>query len=314
VVELDVTDVRILSEFYKNARISYRELAKRVGLSTTAVMKRVNSLMDAGTIQGFVVMPSHAMIGAERFWTLLHTDGSEDEESLADSLGSLPEVHAVVRLVSPRGRSYLIYGNYIGSIRLSEIAAYLRRLDGVEEVELYNVIANWMRVSNWGRGEKMELTRPHLLVLKSLRQDPRMQVKELSEETGLSLRKARRLLREIEDSGAFYFMARTDPMVEGPTFRVKMRLADNEMTPPQLLSAMEAICGEHSYGFGFSVTEPVAFALIVGVDVLQMQRMFLEVERLPFVAAATPLMVLTYRAYPHLNQHKMDEILEGLAD
>ena len=313
-VMLDVIDVKILNEFYRNARISYRELAKRVGLSTTAVMKRVNSLMDAGTIREFVVMPSHAMIGAERFWALIHTDGSEDEENLADSLGSLPEVHAVIRLVSPRGRSYLLYGNYIGSIRLSEIAAYFRRLDGVEEAELHNVIANWMRVSNWGRGEKMELTKQHLLALKSLKQNPRIQVKELSDETGLSLRKARRLLREIEDSGAFYFMVRTDPMVEGPTFRVKMQLADNEITPQQLLSSMQDICGEHTYGLGFSVTEPIAFSLTVGVDVLQMQRMFLAIERLPFVAAATPLMVLTYRAYPHLSQHRLDEILEGLTD
>jgi Lrp/AsnC family leucine-responsive transcriptional regulator len=314
VVSLDVTDVKIISELYNNGRLSYRELAKRIGLSTTAVMKRVNSIVEAGTIYEFCIMPSHAMIGAERFRAIIHTDGFENEENLAESIGSLPEVHAVMRLVSPRGGSYLIYGNYIGSIRLNEIGRYLRTLTSVEEVELHNVIANWHRFSNWGRGEKMDLKRQHLPVLQSLKRNPRIQVKELSDETGLSLRKARRLLREIEDSGAFYFFPRTNPVVEGPSVQVKIQLADDEIEPPQVHALIKDICHEHLYGTTFSVTEPVTFSLIVGVDVLQMNRMILEIERLPFVAATALMMFVTYRAYPHLNQHKFDEILEGLAD
>ncbi len=314
VVRLDLLDAKIVSELYRNGRISYRELAKRVELSTTGVMKRVDSLMKAGTLREFVVMPSHAMIGAERFRAIVHTDGYENEEHFVNSIGGLPEVQDVVRLVSARGGSYYVLGNYIGSIRLNEIGRYLRTLTHVEDVELHSVVANWSRVANWGRGEKMELSKHHLLILRALRGNPRIQVKELSDETGLSMRRVRRLLRDIEDSGAFYFFPRTGPIVEGPTFVVRIRLAEDEMSPEQLLDWLRDAYQEHLYSLTISVTEPVLFALIVGVDVPKMSRILREVGRSPLVSTATLMMYLTYTSYPYLNQLKLNEMLKGLDD
>jgi len=270
--------------------------------------------MEAGTIREFIVMPSHAMIGAERFRATLHTDGYENEENLIDSIGSLPEVHGACRVVSAKGGAYIVWGSYVGPIRLNEIGRYLRTLPSVEEVELHSVVANYSRFSNWGRGQKMELSKNHLLVLRSLRGNPRIQVKELSDETGLSLRRARRLLSEIEESGAFYFVARTDPIVEGPAFIIKIRLAENEMKPQQLLDWLQDTYQGHFIGLAFSVTEPVSFAQFGGCDVPQMSHIFRDIRRLPFVTTTTLLMALTFTSFPHLMQYKLDEMLEGLQD
>ena len=207
-----------------------------------------------------------------------------------------------------------MWGSYIGSVRLDEIGRYLRTLTGVEEVELHTIVANWSRFSNWGRGQKMELSRNHLLVLRSLRGNPRIQVKELSAETGLSLRRARKLLREIEESEAFYFIARTDPIVEGPAFVLKIQLAENEMEPQQLHEWLQDTYPEHFVGLAFSVTEPVSFVQFGGCDVPQMINFYRDIGRLPFVATTTILMALSFTGYPHLMQLKLDEMLEGLDD
>lgn len=50
---LDPVSRRILDELQKDARLSYRELARRVGLSTPATAERVRRLESAGVIQGY---------------------------------------------------------------------------------------------------------------------------------------------------------------------------------------------------------------------------------------------------------------------
>jgi Lrp/AsnC family transcriptional regulator, leucine-responsive regulatory protein len=50
---LDDTGINILTELQRDGRISYSELARRVGLSTPAVIERVRKLEDAGVINGY---------------------------------------------------------------------------------------------------------------------------------------------------------------------------------------------------------------------------------------------------------------------
>ena len=50
---LDETGWSILSELQKDARLSFPELGRRVGLSAPAVAERVRKLEDAGVITGY---------------------------------------------------------------------------------------------------------------------------------------------------------------------------------------------------------------------------------------------------------------------
>jgi Lrp/AsnC family leucine-responsive transcriptional regulator len=49
----DEIDRKILNEMQENARMSYAELGRRVGLTTPAVIERVRKLEDAGIITGY---------------------------------------------------------------------------------------------------------------------------------------------------------------------------------------------------------------------------------------------------------------------
>ncbi len=50
---IDDIDRNVLKELQQDARISYAELGRRVGLTTPAVIERVRKLEDAGVITGY---------------------------------------------------------------------------------------------------------------------------------------------------------------------------------------------------------------------------------------------------------------------
>ena len=52
-VSIDDIDRNILKELQADARTSYAELGRRVGLTTPAVIERVRKLEDAGIIIGY---------------------------------------------------------------------------------------------------------------------------------------------------------------------------------------------------------------------------------------------------------------------
>lgn len=61
--QLDDIGWRILFELQENARISFAELGRRVGLSIPAVTERVHRLEDAGVITGYRAEIDGARIG-----------------------------------------------------------------------------------------------------------------------------------------------------------------------------------------------------------------------------------------------------------
>jgi DNA-binding Lrp family transcriptional regulator len=139
VAGLDPTDKKILDELSFDCRLSYRELAKRVGLSTTAVIRRVNALIDDGTIHNFVVIPTRNMAGTDSFIAIIHTDSSENLDEFVSMIGSTHKFIQVSQLISPRGHSFFLTGRYTSFSDLMEIGRFLRALDGVEEVEIYHI-------------------------------------------------------------------------------------------------------------------------------------------------------------------------------
>ncbi len=51
---IDEIDLRIIKALNENARRSFRELAKEVGVSVTAIINKIKKLEDAGAIKGYI--------------------------------------------------------------------------------------------------------------------------------------------------------------------------------------------------------------------------------------------------------------------
>jgi DNA-binding Lrp family transcriptional regulator len=62
-MELDPVDKELLNLLQADAKLSYADLAKRLGVSTSGVHKRVKRLMDMGVINRFVAVVEPQVVG-----------------------------------------------------------------------------------------------------------------------------------------------------------------------------------------------------------------------------------------------------------
>lgn len=90
--ELDSCDRTLLLLLQKNARTPYAELARRVGLSTPAVIERIRKLEDHGIIQGYRAMVDVAKIGLPVRAFVKVTVAGDKLDRFAKLTAKIPEV------------------------------------------------------------------------------------------------------------------------------------------------------------------------------------------------------------------------------
>jgi Lrp/AsnC family leucine-responsive transcriptional regulator len=60
---IDATDRAIIAALKKNGRMTVRELAAHIGLSSPSVTERIHKLQDAGAIQRYTIVVDHKVFG-----------------------------------------------------------------------------------------------------------------------------------------------------------------------------------------------------------------------------------------------------------
>jgi DNA-binding Lrp family transcriptional regulator len=94
-LRVDKIDQRIISQLVSDARASYAEIGKVVGLSAPAVKRRVDRLLERRVLRGFtaVVDPEALGWGTEAF-VEVHCRGNVSPARIRASIEPLPEVVA----------------------------------------------------------------------------------------------------------------------------------------------------------------------------------------------------------------------------
>jgi Lrp/AsnC family transcriptional regulator, leucine-responsive regulatory protein len=140
--QLSKIDGNILRELQNNGRISYAELARRVGLTTTPCMERVKKMEREGVISGYTAILDPAALHASLvvFVQIRLSRTSQDIfEEFAAAATALKEVQ----------ECYLVSGNfdYLIKARVADMDAYrkllgetLLTLPGVHESTSYVVM------------------------------------------------------------------------------------------------------------------------------------------------------------------------------
>ncbi len=142
--EINITkiDCKILRELQRNGRITYSELARRVGLTTTPCMERVKKLEKMGVVKGYSAQLDAAILGVGLvvFVQIRLSRTSQDIFSeFTNAVGALEEVQ----------ECYLVSGNfdYLIKARVADMRAYrdflgetLLTLPGVHESTSYVVM------------------------------------------------------------------------------------------------------------------------------------------------------------------------------
>lgn len=90
--DLDACDRALLLALQENARTPYAELARRVGLSTPAVIERIRKLEDRGVILGYRAMVDVAKIGLPVRAFVKVTVAGDKLDRFARMAAKIPEV------------------------------------------------------------------------------------------------------------------------------------------------------------------------------------------------------------------------------
>lgn len=90
---MDILDRRIIEQLRHNARAAYGDIGVVVGLSASAVKRRVDRLVASGVIRGFTVTVDPSVEGLEtEAYVELFCSGTVAPEELRRLLESVPDV------------------------------------------------------------------------------------------------------------------------------------------------------------------------------------------------------------------------------
>lgn len=93
--EFDAIDQSILQILETDGRITYSDLASRVGLSVAATKRRVDRLREAGVIRGFSAQIDYSKLGwqVEAFTEVRYT-GTMAPQDMVRRISNIPEVES----------------------------------------------------------------------------------------------------------------------------------------------------------------------------------------------------------------------------
>lgn len=298
---MDEIDKGILFGLLQNCRTPYRAIAQHFDLTANAVKKRIQKLIDTGVIVQFTAELSPAMVDGDNFLAVISTDGNENEEDCLNLIGS----HLLVREVGIlSGSSYLAIGTSIGSESLRDLGSFLRGIENVRSVELHSL------VKDANHGSKVELTKLQLRVLNCLVKDPRMPTNEISELTGLTVRRTRTTITKLLDSGAVSLGIRWN-LSAGDGFVFLLRIHWDEKTGglEDILSFIVERFPVAFYGPLVSATEPVFFAVFVVDQFKTADSISKNISASPFVKSCHTLFGRPSVSFPDIRSVRLEQML-----
>lgn len=97
---MDLLDKKILKMLQNNARESFANVGKEVGLSAPAIGKRVRQLEDDGIIEGYALKVNHEKLGIETkaYITLVIHQGTNGTPHSQEQISGMEEVQSCDRI------------------------------------------------------------------------------------------------------------------------------------------------------------------------------------------------------------------------
>ena len=131
---VDDKDLQIIEILSSNARISLRDIKKKVNLSPSSIRNRMEHLVEIGVIKRYTVDIDYRKMGFDIQVLVQITAKPGTSRDLYARLSSYAQVSEVLRTAGP--------ANFILRVRVKDIAdlthfitGELERLEGVERIE-----------------------------------------------------------------------------------------------------------------------------------------------------------------------------------
>lgn len=209
---MDAIDAGIIREFsgpdgaYQwNVRHPYSAIARKIGVDEETIRRRVHGMWQSGLIWGSELIVNPYLLGREPVRMLLDASSGESS-SKKEIISQLKLVDGVLLIINTLGEGlqiFLFCENEDAISRRTQLIASICK-SKEEPWILRNLDALGLPPC------RLKLSKTDLLILKSLRTDPRKSTRRVGTETGVSTRTVERRIRTLTDAGAFYHMFQLD--------------------------------------------------------------------------------------------------------
>jgi len=281
--------------------MSYRSIADQIGMTANAVKKRIEGMIEKGTIVKFVLMPTIEMVGLTFFFGIVETKGTEAPLDFMDQLGESGIVAHVSHLAYGNQGGYGIFGHYSTSHALSEALSNIRRMDCVTNIEFHNAITT--------EGNIIEISNLQKRIIRTIMNDPRMSISDIAQKAGLSARRVRRELDVLIESGAFHFGVRWNLAREGHTQVLTYTEYSRDFEVNEYIQWIYETFELEAWTVAPSAMEPIIVTQFVTESLVKIPGIINELRRYPGVLSIRDYVVYLTKKYPWPAELLMKDII-----
>lgn len=206
---MDDIDLRIIQELVSNSRVTYRELADKLGVSANSAHKRVQNMLEQGIIQQFTLRPTPATV--PQVWVrVCGISATTLMDETVKQLGKNPNTSMVA--VSSNNSFHVV-----GALRdVSELNRYVNFV--IRTGEISNPTVRLLNLPRLQGGAKVLLTEMDYKIIASLQENCRKQIVDIAKELDISAKTVRRRLERMEAGELICYETRFDHGLLGGIF------------------------------------------------------------------------------------------------
>jgi DNA-binding Lrp family transcriptional regulator len=133
---IDATDERIIRILQEDSRKAFVDIANEIGLSESAVRRRVKNLVESGTIKRFTLE-----LGASdktSAITLISVSSTADTSAVSSRLMKLPGIEVVYEITGQYDIATIIAAPAIAEINKS--IDDIRKIEGVSDINIVIIL------------------------------------------------------------------------------------------------------------------------------------------------------------------------------
>ncbi len=255
---------------------------------------------ESGVISGYSLLLSADMLGTNFIFGLLSVDGSRDEEEVMDEIGAHD---GIIAAASYTNGTYALVGEYRNPDELLALTSHFRSIESIEQSEIHQIIQP--------RGTQIELSRMHLRVLKPLLHEPRLSIVEISCKSGLTARRVRRVLNQLEESGAVRFGVLMElGAATSIPFLARVTWDERNTTYQEVKDWITQTYPLSHWETYVSASEPVAYSLIAVKSLVEVNNVTRDLRRYEKIQSVKALISKYHKFYPSARRKELVDMIE----
>jgi DNA-binding Lrp family transcriptional regulator len=196
---LDKIDLSILATLAKDCRISYRSIGSLVGMTSKSVKSRVNTMIQSGIIEKFIVRVNPSGFGYRTAHVLVRTDNEITKDDVVERVKQFGDLAYHVHHMGRTSMAALIIKKSLDSNIIKSLN------DSLKPATISSIVVSELPVS-------MNLSETDLGIIKCLLlSGARMEISDIANELDISEKTTTRRLERMKEGRLLEFSIQCDP-------------------------------------------------------------------------------------------------------